>query len=115
MAGQRIKYINHKFKDNHRISTRAYTSQSTGAKYRPILNLTDMVYYIRNERSKEYVFKSDSYTNLNVLKRNARAKLEGYGVVLKTESRDRQFGLCKAGYSQKEHETISNLQKDEEI
>jgi len=115
MRGQRIKYIDHKYKDNHKISTRVYTSNKTSAKYRPVLNLTDMVYYIRNERSKEYIFKSESYTNLNVLKRNARAKLEYLGVVLKTESRDRTFGLCKMGYSQKYHESLEKLEKNDEL
>ena len=115
MSGNRIKYVDHKYKKNHRISTRAYTSKSTGAKYRPILNLDDMEFYIRNERTKVHVFKSGKYTNLNVLKRNARAKLESFGVVLKTESRDRTFGLCKAGYSQKDHEMLENLNKDDEL
>tara|TARA_R110000851_G_scaffold23718_3_gene69186 strand:- start:3306 stop:3659 length:354 start_codon:yes stop_codon:yes gene_type:complete len=113
--GQRIKYIDHKYKKNHRISTRSYVSQNNGAKYRTILNLTDMEYYIRNERTKEYVFKSGTYTNLNVLKRNARAKLEEFGVSLKKESRDRQFGRCKSGYNQKTHEMLQSIEinKDE--
>jgi len=118
MSGNRIKYVDHKFKENHRISTRAYVSNSTGAKYRPILNLTDMEYYIRNERTKEYVYKSKQYTNLNVLKRNARSELERFGVDLKRESRDRDFGLCRSGYSQKTHEMLKNTKttdKEEEI
>lgn len=104
MSGNRIKYVDHKYRENHKISTRAYTSQSTGASYRVVLNLTDMEYYIRNERTKEHIYKSKKYTNMNVLKRNARAKLEKLGVRLKTEVRDRTFGLCKKGTTQKQIE-----------
>lgn len=100
----RIRYIDHKFKENHRISLNDYTSESTGAKYRVILNLEDMEFYIRNERTKEYVFKSTvKYTNINVLKRNARGKLEKYGVKLSRESRNRCFGICNEGYSMNEY------------
>lgn len=95
MSGNRIKYIDHKFKENHVISTRAFVSKINGAKYRIVLNFDDMQYYIRNERNKEFIYKSKSYTNMNVLKRTARARLEKLGVELKREVRDRQFGVCK--------------------
>ena len=74
-AGNRIKYIDHKFKPGHLISGKAFTSKITGAKYRIILrveNKDDLQFFIRNERTKEHVFKSDIYTNMNVLKRKAR-------------------------------------------
>ena len=71
-----------------------------------------MEYYIRNERTKEFIYKSKTYTNLNVLKRTARAKLEKLGVSLKREIRDRQFGICKKGYSQKDHEMLQEIEKD---
>jgi len=96
----RIRYVEHKYRDNHKISGKHFVSASTGAKYRIILNLTDMEYYIRNERTKEYVYKSNTYTNMNVLKRNARARLERFGVPLERESRDRSFGLCSKGTTQ---------------
>ena len=99
-SGNRVKYTSHKYKENHKISTKQFTSQSTGAKYRIILNLEDMQYYIRNERTKEYVYKSKVYTNLNVLKRVARAKIEKLGVNLKREVRDRTFGVVPAGTTQ---------------
>jgi hypothetical protein len=113
-AGNRVRYIDHKYKKNHKISLKAFTSKSTGAKYRTILNLEDMEFYIRNERSKEYVFKSGTYTNLNVLKRNARAKLENFGIELKRESRDRNFGLCSKGTTQKQLDKFQ-FNNDEEI
>ena len=104
MRGNRIKYIEHKFRENSLISGSSYTSSSTGANYRIVLDLNDMQYFIRNERTKEFVYKSKKYGNMNVLKRNARAELERFGVKLKRESRDRSFGRCAKGYTQNEHE-----------
>jgi len=103
----RIKYINHKFKDDHKITNKLYTSQSTGANYRIILNLSNpesLEYYIRNERTKQYTFKSGQYTNLNVLKRKAREELQRFGVSLEKEIRNRSFGLCEKDYSQEKWE-----------
>ena len=114
MSGNRIKYIDHKFKKNHKITSKQFTSQKTGAKYRIVLNLDGMEYYIRNERTKEFIYKSKSYTNLNVLKRTARSKLEKLGVSLKREIRDRAFGQCAKGYNQKTHEMIQETEKNKE-
>ena len=109
MSGNRIKYIDHKYKNEHKISVRDYVSTGTGARYRIILNIKDMEYYIRNERTKEYVFKSNKIGNMNVLKRKARAELERFGVSLKKEIRDRTFGICSKGFSQKKHEEENNI------
>jgi hypothetical protein len=72
-----------------------------------------MIYCIRNERSKEFVYKSNTYTNLNVLKRSARAKLEKYGISLKKEVRDRTFGRVEAGMTQDKWEKQQELEKGE--
>jgi hypothetical protein len=112
MKGQRIKYIEHKFRDNSHISIKSYTSESTGANYRIVLDFGQMKYYIRNERTKEFVFKSKAYKNLNVLKRLAREELERFGVNLKKEVRDRTFGKCPKGYSQSEHERYMRENSD---
>lgn len=103
-SGNRIKYLDHEYKENHKISTKQFTSHISGAKYRVILNLEDMQYYIRNERTKEFVYKSKTYTNINVLKRTARARLEKFGVNLKREIRDRTFGVVPAGTTQESWE-----------
>lgn len=100
MSRLRIKYIDHKYKEGCKISLNDYVSESTGARYRVILNLNDNEYYIRNERTKEYVFKSNSYGNLNVLKRNARNKLQKFGVNLGREVRQRTFGRCEKNWNQ---------------
>lgn len=108
MAGNRIRYIDHPTKEDCLISLNEYVSKITGARYKIVLNVKEMWYGIRNERSKEFSYKSKNYGNLNVLKRTARAKLEDLGVNLSRESRDRTFGLCKEGYSQKIHEQKNN-------
>jgi hypothetical protein len=108
MSGNRIKYIDHKYKDNHVISLRSFVSSSTGANYRIVLNLENKQFFIRNERTKEFVKKSKEYGNMNVLKRNARKALESLGVELKRESRDRSFGRCEKGWSQSKEELKNN-------
>lgn len=115
MKAQRIRYVDHKFKPGHKISLNSYTSETRGSSYRIILNLEDMEYYIRNERTKEYIKKSTiKYTNINVLKRNARRALESFGVSLDTESRSRTFGRCETGYTMKIHlEKIRDEKKEE--
>lgn len=114
MSSQRIRYIDHKYKENHKISLNSYISKSTGARYRIILNLEDMEFYIRNERTKQYIKKSKtSYTNMNVLKRNARRALESMGVTLDTESRSRTFGRCNKGYNQSIHMKKEKEQENE--
>ena len=103
-AGNRIRYVNHPTKENYLISLNEYISEKTGAKYKIILDLNNMLYCIRNERNKEFIYKSKKYTNLNVLKRTARAKLESLGVKLARESRDRTFGLCPKNWTQEKQE-----------
>ena len=112
MAGNRIRYVEHPTKEECLISLNEYVSKSTGAKYKIVLNLKEMWYGIRNERSKEFSFKSKNYKNLNVLKRTARSKLEGLGVSLSRESRDRTFGRCPEGMSQSQWERLSQYQKE---
>lgn len=104
MSGNRIRYTEHPTKENCLVSINDYLSERTGAKYKIVLHLDEMFYGIRNERSKEFIYKSKKYTNLNVLKRTARAKLESLGVNLSRESRDRTFGLVEKGYTQEKHE-----------
>lgn len=104
MSGNRIRYISHDSKEDCLISLNTYTSKSTGARYRVILNIKDMWFGIRNERNKEFSFKSKSYGNMNVLKRNARSKLESLGVELLREIRWRTFGLCEKGHTQDKEE-----------
>lgn len=114
---KRIKYIDHKYKPNHKITNKSYASKSTGARYRVVLNLESkdsLEYYIRNERTKQFVFKSEKYTNLNVLKRKARQELERFGVPLDKESRNRTFGICKVGTTQDKWEQLEFSSEEKE-
>lgn len=104
MSGNRIRYEEHEYKEDCLISVQDFVSSKNGARYRVVLNLKEMTYHIRNERSKEFIYSSKKYGNLNVLKRTARAKLESYGISLSRESRERTFGLCPKGFTQKEYE-----------
>ncbi len=104
MSGARIRYKDHKYRENSLISVQKFVSSITGATYKVILDLNDRVYFIRNERTKKFIKKSHAYGNLNVLKRSARAALEKLGVKLSKEVRNRTFGLCEKGFTQKKHE-----------
>lgn len=119
MSGNRIRYITHKYKPGHKVTLRAYTSKKTGAKYRIVLKLDvdkEFQYYIRNERTKKYIYKSGIYTNTNALKGAARNELERFGITFKKEVRDRTFGICNAGTTQKSHEALqkNKIKEDEE-
>ena len=109
---KRIRYQAQKGRVNTSISINEFISQRTGAKYRVVIDFDEMVFKIRNERTKEFVIKSKTYKNMNVLKSMARKGLEKLGVPLKRESRDRTYGLCRKGYSQSEHERLEELKED---
>lgn len=112
MSGNRIRYKDHPTRDNCLISIKDYVSQSNGARYKILLDLGNMKFMIRNERSKEFSFTSKEYKNLNVLKRTARARLEKFGVRLDRESRWRTFGRCEKGYNQHKHQRKVREAKD---
>lgn len=106
---ERIRYKDHKHRENHVISIREFISASTGARYKVLLDLENLTYMIRNERTKEFVKKGgDNINNLNVLKRTARKKLGELGVPLDRESRDRTFGKVPKGMTQKKWEQLKN-------
>lgn len=112
MAAKRIKYMDYDFRgEGYKISVKSFMSQRTGANYKIILNLNEMEYYIRNERSKEKIKTSRKHKNMNVMKREAREDLESLGVVLGKEIRSRSFGLCELGYSQSIHKKLMREQE----
>lgn len=108
MQGNRIRYVEHPSREECKISLNSYKSLTTGATYKIVLDLDNMQYMIRNERDKEFKFKSKQYKNINVLKKLARQKLEYFGVPLTRESRDRTFGLCEKGHNQNKQEIEEN-------
>lgn len=104
----RIRYKDHPTRENCVISINDFVSQRTGARYRVILDYNDKNFAIRNERTKQLVFKSKDYGNLNVLRRNARAKLKDFGVAVGRESRNRTFGRCEKGFTEAKNRELKN-------
>lgn len=91
------------------VSTKIYTSASTGAQYKVFLNLDEVTYKIKNVNSENVYRGGENLNNLNVLKRNVKARLEGMGVKFEDEERDRTFGRCPKGWSQnKQEQKIKN-------
>jgi len=104
---ERIRYTELKHKENHVISIREFISKKTGARYKVILDLENLLYMIRNERTKTFIKKGgDNINNLNVLKRTARKELASLGVEMSRESRDRTFGKVPKGMTQKKWEEL---------
>lgn len=104
---QRIRYKKTK-DENIVVSNKVLTSNKTGAQYLVYLDLKNVTYKIKNIRSENIHTGGENINNLNVLKRTVKARLEGMGVSFKDEERDRTFGLCPKGYSQKIHELKDN-------
>lgn len=100
---KRIRYKKTK-DENVVVSNKVIRSQRTGAEYLVYLDLENVTYKIKNINSENVHRGGENINNLNVLKRNVKSRLEGMGVVFGEEERDRTFGRCPKGYSQKIHE-----------
>lgn len=109
MANLRIRYEEHKYRDNWMISIKTFVSKINGARYKVLLDLEEKKYFVRNENTKQFVKRSKSYGNINVLKRNARDCLKSLGVEMGREVRDRSFGVCPKGMTQGKFEKENNL------
>lgn len=91
-------------KENIVVSNKILKSSSTGAEYLVYLDLENVTYKIKNINSENVHRGGENINNLNVLKRSVKSRLEGMGVKFQDEERDRTFGRCPKGYSQKKHE-----------
>lgn len=100
---KRIRYKKTQ-KENIVVSNKILTSTRTGAQYLVYLDLENVTYKIKNINSENVHRGGENINNLNVLKRSVKARLEGMGVLFEDEERDRTFGRCDKGYSQKLHE-----------
>ena len=99
----RIRYRKHDTRDNVVESTHIFVSARHGGQYIVRLDLNNYTYEIKNIK-KEVIYRGgEKINNLNVLKRQARKRLTDLGVILNSEDRDRSFGMCKKGYTQKKH------------
>lgn len=103
MAITRIRYNPHDNRDNVLESTCILQSSRTGAKYIVRLDLNNNTYEIKNIKSEIIYRGGERVNNINVLKRQVRRRLSELGVNLTSERRNRTFGLCRKGYSQKKH------------
>ena len=99
----RIRYNPHPTRTNVVESSQIYVSARTGAQYLVRLDFNTMEYEIKNINSEVIYRPKKSVNNTNVLKRNAKKRLEDLGVDFNSEDRNRTFGVCEKGYTQKKH------------
>lgn len=104
----RIRYQEHPTREECVISINDFVSQRTGARYKVVIDYRNMQYAIRNERTKEFVYKSGSYTNKNAIRRAARNRLKAFGVNMGRESRNRTFGRCDKNWTQEKQRELEN-------
>lgn len=105
---QRIRYKEHPTKENVLISDVVVTKR--GARYKVEIHLNTMSYRIVNLQNGEAILSEDKYTNYNVLLKKAKERVYQLGVDMPQEVRNRTFGLCPKGYTQKkEREVRKNL------
>lgn len=90
------------------VSNKILKSSRTGAEYLVYLDLNNITYKIKNINSENVHRGGENINNLNVLKRSVKSRLESMGVCFDDEDRDRTFGRCPKGYSQKLHEQKEN-------
>lgn len=96
-------------KPNELVSRNIIQSSSTGAKYLVYINTEEVTYRIKNLNTERLYHGGENINNMNVLKRNIKAKLEkSFGVVFETETRDRTFGVVPKGMTQAKWEYIKN-------
>ena len=84
-------------------STCEYISKETGGCYRVYLDLNTVNYKIINVKSRLTFTHPRPLTNINVLKRLARRKLQELKIKAVDEKRNRTFGRCEKGYTQKKY------------
>ncbi len=96
-------------------SRQVYTSSSTGARYKVLLDTNEMIFKIQNLNTMTFVYVGgENINNMNVLKRTAKATLEKkFGVLFDDESRSRTYGRCEKGWSQEKEikKRIKELQE----
>ena len=107
---ERIRYEK---KENQLISKELVSN--SGAKYIVYLNLDTMTYLIRNQTSMRKYEGGEGINNLTVLKRKVKKHLQHLGIKFEKEKRNRQFGLCPKGFSQKQHDEEKRKIKEQLI
>lgn len=84
-------------------SVRDFTNKN-GISYYVKLNTVDRTFEIRYKENQQIVKGGgEKINNLNVLKRTIKKELKSLGVEFGDDVRNRDFGLCKKGYTQQKH------------
>lgn len=96
-------------KENIVVSNKILTSARTGAEYLVYLDLENVTYKIKNINSENVHRGGENINNLNVLKRSVKSRLERMGVPFDDEERDRTFGKCPKGMTQKKWEELNSF------
>jgi hypothetical protein len=97
---QRIRYKDHPDKENVKVSNVLVTKR--GARYKVEIHINDMFYRIININNGKAEVSTEKYTNYNVLLRKAKERMYELGLDMPQEMRNRTFGLCPTGYTQKQ-------------
>ncbi|NRA92513.1 MAG: hypothetical protein HRU26_07480 [Psychroserpens sp.] len=111
---QRIRYV----EEDSGIfrSRKIFTSASTGARYKVLLDTNEMIFKIQNLNTMKFVYTGgQNINNMNVLKRTAKKTLEKkFGVNFDEETRNRTYGRCPKNWSQ-EKEIAKRLRESKEL
>ena len=108
---KRITYVEHPRKEGFLKSSHDLISARTGAEYEVQIDTINKVFHIKNTKSESIIHSSNhrKINNRNVLLRYIKKELIRLGVAFETELRDRTFGRCEKGYSQKKHKGIQQI------
>jgi hypothetical protein len=108
---KRITYIDHPKKEGYLKSSHTFISAKTGAEYEVQIDTVNKVFHVKNIKSESIIYSSTNrkINNRNVLLRYVKRYLMYLGVSFQTELRDRTFGRCEKGYTQRKHKEIKQI------
>lgn len=108
MVYQRISYTDHPKKPGMMKSSHTLVSARTGAEYEIHVDFSSMKYWIKNINNETLspMPEEKKISNRNVLLRNIKKHLQKLGVRFEKELRNRSFGVCEKGYTQRKHKEI---------
>jgi len=111
----RIIYRKSKVRIGMLESCLTFISSSRGTEYRVYIDLENKKYYIKNMTRESLIHMPEDIgvDHKNTLYMQAKNHLKVLGVVFRRELRNRQFGICEKGYTQKKHIEKLNCTKTE--
>lgn len=98
-------------------SRKTFTSSSTGARYKVLLDTNEMIFKIQNLNTMKFVYVGgENINNMNVLKRTAKRTLEKkFHVNFDEEVRKRSYGRCPVGWSEEKELAKRLKERNSEI